>query len=207
MRRPIISIAITVPLILGTVMSFLSPTEDNFVHISVLHPEYSHVDSCYIDARGFPVPLWASNDPDISGYGENKEAILWSRAFSNTLLWTLPFGVLELPALLVILVVCVARRSRIVEWIAARQSDPLGWSAWVTATKLHLFLWIIVHVAVVAFGLLMIMNSDRMVDTRVITLAIVGYPCMYLWAAYPLLRTMDRKKRAYTPRCEEGTRE
>jgi hypothetical protein len=207
MRRLIISIAIIVPVVLGAVMSALSLTTENFVHISALYPEYSHIGSRYIDARGFPVPLWASNDPAISGYGESKQAILWSGVLSNTLLWTMLFGVLELPALLVILVMYVARRTWILKWVAARWFDPVGWPGWVASTKLRLFLWALIHIAVLACVLLAIINTDGMLDARTIRLVLAGYPCLYLWTAYPLLRSTHQKQRSRMPRCEEGARQ
>ena len=105
MKTRSILIWLILPVILGIGASTYSLTDKTFVHISALQPELSHLDSIYVDARGFPNPMWAYNDPAISGYGEQKQAILWNCVLGNIILWSLFFYVIETPFVLIIMIV------------------------------------------------------------------------------------------------------
>ena len=83
-----------------------------FAHILVIYPEYATLDSVYLDARGFPNPMWVKNDPAISGYGEPKEAIVWSGIRGNWILWTIGLYVLESPVILIAVILARMKRSK-----------------------------------------------------------------------------------------------
>ena len=67
-----------------------------FAHISVMYPEFGELDSVYIDSRGFPAPVWVSNDPAISGYGDKKTELYWRSFLFNGAIFTTVLFVVEL---------------------------------------------------------------------------------------------------------------
>lgn len=110
MKRSLITVAILGPILTGLGITALTVLDRTFAHISVIHPEYATLDSVYIDARGCPNPMWAKNDPAISGYGEPKEATLWSGITGNWMLWTIGLYILESPAILIAGIVAPMKR-------------------------------------------------------------------------------------------------
>ena len=112
MKRLVITIAILGPIVTGLGITALTLLDRTFAHISVIYPEYASLDSVYIDARGFPNAMWAINDPAVSGYGEPKEAIVWSGIAWNVMLWTIGLYILESPVILISGIIALMKRRR-----------------------------------------------------------------------------------------------
>ncbi len=124
MKNKAILIAVLLPIALGIGASIYSITDKTFVHISALHPELYQLDSIYADARGFPNAMWAYNNPAISGYGEEREAILWNGVLGNITLWTLLFSLLEIPFVLIMWIVYTIRKRKTANTNLNRISKP-----------------------------------------------------------------------------------
>ena len=95
-------------------------------------------------------------------------------------------------------------------------SDPVGWSEKVAKTKLRVFIWALIHIAFVLFGLCSIYwllqkafgIPGELGDSRpLILLAIaggaapivfigIGYPVMYLYAMHRLLVMLRAQKQS-----------
>ena len=65
----------------GIVGASVSFTHRSSADFSVLYPELPHLDSAYVDSRGFPFPQWATNPQSI--YGEARTAFLPSGIAGN----------------------------------------------------------------------------------------------------------------------------
>jgi hypothetical protein len=96
MKKTLIA-AVLLPIILAAAATVCSLWDRTIVHISTVHPELSYLSSIYVDARGFPFPMWATNDPAISGFGETKSVILYDGILWNMGLWGLLFYLITLP--------------------------------------------------------------------------------------------------------------
>lgn len=100
------------------------------------------------------------------------------------------------------------------KWITPIWSDPVGWSEWVAKTKLRVFIWVLVHLCFVSFGLFamywLLQKVDGFRENReLVLLALsgaawpfvfigVGFPAMYLYAMHRLL-VMLRAQRKTLP--------
>jgi hypothetical protein len=67
----------------GLTGACISFTSRNYEHISTLFPELQHLDSVYIESRGFPFAQWVKNDPARSGCGDARSAFLPSGVLAN----------------------------------------------------------------------------------------------------------------------------
>ncbi len=74
---------------LGVVAAGISFADRNYEHISALFPELRHLDSVYIESRGFPCAQWATNDPGQSGVGTARSAFLPSGTLANIALFSI----------------------------------------------------------------------------------------------------------------------
>jgi hypothetical protein len=97
------------------------------------------------------------------------------------------------------------------KWITPLWSDPVGWSEWVAKTKCRVFIWVIIHLCFVSFGLFaiywLIRKVDGFRDSRELVLLalLVGswpilfigvvYPAMYLYAMHRLLVMLKAQKK------------
>jgi hypothetical protein len=102
MKGRLIIIGALCAVALGFACAMLSFGHRTWTHVSDVYPEYATLDSVYIHARGFPLPQWAVNDPELSGVGAAKSAVLWSGILINWGLYVLGIGVLEIPILIVV---------------------------------------------------------------------------------------------------------
>ncbi|HEX8297199.1 MAG TPA: hypothetical protein VF593_12925 [Chthoniobacteraceae bacterium] len=68
---------------LGALAACASFAQRNYEHISALFPELQHLDSVYIEARGFPFAQWATHDPGQSGLGVARSAFLPAGILAN----------------------------------------------------------------------------------------------------------------------------
>lgn len=90
-----------IPIAIGVIAAGVSFAYRGFEPISALFPELLHLDSVYIESRGFPFAQWATNDPENSGFGELRSAFLPSGIFANFALFSaLAFFVITLVSLL-----------------------------------------------------------------------------------------------------------
>ena len=96
MKKTLIAAAL-LPIILAAAATVCSLRDTTIVHISRVHPELFYLSSIYVDARGFPFAMWATNDPAISGFGESKSVILYDGIFWNLGLWGLLFYLITFP--------------------------------------------------------------------------------------------------------------
>jgi len=101
MKEKTATIGILAALGIGSVCAMLSFSHHTLAKLSDVYPEYASLDSAYIEARGFPFPQWAVNDPNISGVGDVKSAVLWSGFLINWGLYTIGIGILGIPVLIV----------------------------------------------------------------------------------------------------------
>lgn len=112
MKRIIIAIAILGPMVTALAITALTLLDRTFAHISIIYPEYATLDSVYIDARGVPNPMWMKNDPSISGYGEPKEAVIWTGIEGNWMIWSIVLYIIESPALLIVAIFFIVKKKR-----------------------------------------------------------------------------------------------
>ena len=89
------------------------------------------------------------------------------------------------------------------KWITPIWSDPVGWSEWVAKTKWRVFIWVLIHLCFVLFGLCafywLLQKVDGFRDSRELVLLVllgaawpilfigVAVPAMYLYAMHRLL--------------------
>jgi hypothetical protein len=86
-------------------------------------------------------------------------------------------------------------------------SDPIGWAEQVAKTKLRVVLWILIHILFVAGGLASIyrllskLHGDSDVTAYLILVGAcpiifigIGFPAMYLFAMYRLLKVVREAK-------------
>ncbi len=85
------------PMVLAVAATVCSLSHTTMVHISRVHPELAYLSSIYVDARGFPFPMWATNNLAKTGFGETKSAILYDGIFWNMGAWALLFYLMSLP--------------------------------------------------------------------------------------------------------------
>ena len=97
------------------------------------------------------------------------------------------------------------------KWITPIWSDPVGWSDWVAKTKWRVFIWVLVHLCFVAFGLFamywLLEKIDGFQNSReLVLLALLGaacpilfigvaFPAMYLYAMHRLLVMLRAQKK------------
>lgn len=94
--------AVALSIVLGAVATLCSLADETYVHISVVKPELAHLDSEYVEARGFPNPMWARKDSHVLASGAREGAILWDGIWGNTVAWSLFFFAVEVSILLVV---------------------------------------------------------------------------------------------------------
>ncbi len=80
------------------------------------------------------------------------------------------------------------------KWITPLWSDPIGWSEWVAKTKVHVLIWTLIHIAFVAWGLVMIQKFGVMAGAFPIIFIAVAYPCLYLCAMHQLLKIAKQRQ-------------
>jgi hypothetical protein len=97
------------------------------------------------------------------------------------------------------------------KWITPIWSDPVGWSEWIAKTKWRVFIWVLVHLCFVSFGLVamywLLQKIDGFQENRELVLVVivcaasplvfigVGFPAMYLYAMYRLLALLRAQKK------------
>jgi len=97
------------------------------------------------------------------------------------------------------------------KWITPIWSDPVGWSEWVAKTKWRVFIWVLIHLCFVSFGLFAIYWQLQKVggfqDSRELILLVlsgaagpilfigVAFPAMYLYAMHRLLFMLRAQKK------------
>lgn len=110
MKRAWISLFVIGPILTGLLITTATLAYRTFAHISTIYPEYSSLDSVYIDARGLPYPMWVKNDPARSGYGEKKKAILWPESAYNWSIWAFCLYVAETPAIVILTMIAYRKK-------------------------------------------------------------------------------------------------
>ncbi len=79
--------------------------------------------------------------------------------------------------------------------MTALWADPIGWSEGLAKTKIHVFIWTLIHLVLVLAGFLMMGNFDlAMRGASPIVFIGVFFPSMYLYAMYRLLRMIRERE-------------
>lgn len=94
--------AAALSIVLGAVATLCSLADKTYVHISVVKPELAHLVSEYVEARGFPDPMWARKDSHLLTRGAKEGVILWDGILGNIVAWSLFFFAVEVSILLVV---------------------------------------------------------------------------------------------------------
>ena len=104
--------AAALSLVLGTGATLCSLADETYVHIAVVKPELAHRDSEYIEARGFPNPMWARTNSHFSVYGAKMGTILWAGVWVNIMAWSSFIFAVEVSLLLVALLLQAGKRRK-----------------------------------------------------------------------------------------------
>lgn len=104
--------ATALSLVLGTGATLCSLADETYVHIAIVKPELAHLDSEYVEARGFPNPMWVRTDSHVSGYGAKAGTIFWAGVWGNIITWSSFIFAVEVLLLLVAFLLQAGKRRK-----------------------------------------------------------------------------------------------